>query len=433
MDVAGRFQVPIVAAGAIAARIEALVRRASLLRSANILRILDCGEVEANAPFVLTEAAQGPCLQDIIRHQGRLPLDGTLKVIEEVAMALEDAHSAGFGHLAVRTEHVWFEQTPSGAYARLGGFGCGLLKHEIGLIDPHADLDGVWVDHLAPESFDTEEVRRWRQSLTGPFRPGFDGEWAEQTTAREQVLPSPEPLDPVAFDVFGLAVMCYRSLTGEHPYIKDPSVSIADQLKALASSPLTPPSDYGVELPPGVWKVLKGGLARDPGARPSSALAFAQALNEAAEVKEAPSVAFAAPEADGEGPTVLGSELDLEVPEIVPVDVDWGDSRGPFEALMEHRAARILVAAITLLLLTNLATLVMLGAQQSPTVALSSGETGVWSSLGPEGARQPLDGPPSLSAEQPAHFVLDTPGLDTIEIKWSPEGEGLRISTAPDL
>ena len=446
MDPVERLGIPAVASEAVTQRLEDIVRQASCLRSPHALKPLDYGEVQQGVPFFLTESARGPCLEDIVRHQGRLPLDGTLKVIEEVSLALDEAHKAGFGHLGVRTEHIWFEQTPSGAYARLGGFGCCLLKHEIGLIDAQAQMGGVWVDHLAPESFDSEESRHWRQSLTGTFRPGFDGEWAEQPVMQDSVDVSPSPIEPIAFDVFGLAVVAYRCLTGAHPYVHSDESSLAKQFKALSSAELVPPSSHGVEVSDAIWKVLRQGLSRDPGGRPSSALDFAQALRDAAGDEVEPEAVAAPVSSTSElaavgihdGPTLfegLGSmesdeELDLDIDVELPRAAPSDDPMAFFEAPM----ARYLGAAAVLLLFTNLLTLMLLaGSGSAPTPVAATQDDVSWSVMGEDGQFEALEEPPAeLNGDKDAVWRLYAPGVDPVELEWTPsEGKGLRITLDP--
>lgn len=442
MDLAGRLGLPPAAAGAVAARLAHQARLASLLRSPHVLRVLDYGEVDTHAPCLLAESAHGPSLADIIRHQGRLPLDGTVKVIEEVALALDAIHKLDFGHLGVRPEHVWFEQSPSGTYARLGGMGCNLLKHEIGLIDPQADLDGVLVDHLAPESFDTEEVRAWRQALTGTFKPGFDGEWAEQPIVRDDLPRSPAPLDPVAFDIFGLAVMAYRCLTGEHPLVDDPDMTLAEQLRALASGAPVDPVEFGVELPEGVWRVLRRGLARDPGARPSSALDFARALNEAAAIDEDDEEPVAAPVREepreevaaepASGPTLFGDaapeELEDEVTEAA-VPINWSEPTTELGALMEQPTVRYLVAAVVLLAVTNIVTLFLLaGKGDSGVPVVAADNEAQWSQRTDDGTFEALETPPdALRRDQQAAYRVEVPGKGAVVLDWTPGEGGLSV------
>lgn len=443
VDVGAKLGVPSAAAEAIAARMEALARQATLLRSPHVFRLLDYVETEEpGVPFFLTESARGPSLADIISHQGTLPVDGTVKVVEEVALALTDMHKAGFGHFGVRPEHVWFEQTPTGAYARLSAFGFTLLRHEVGLIDTEADLSCVWVDHLAPESFDSDEVRHWRRALTSEISTGFDGEWQHDASPTRSLPPSPAPMDPVSFDVFGLAVMTYRCLTGRHPFIEDESISVAERFKALADGEVIDPARYGVALPDEVWRVLRRGLARDPGARPSSALDFAQALSKAAEpeaqapealnaVAEEPTEGVEVFQASQEGPELLGDLVDLDA-EAAPVEAPlkaWGEESGPMAQLFEVPLARYLVAAVTLLLVTNLITLMLLAASGPRTVAVSSPDASMaWSERNADGVYEPLEESPSaLPGDRDAAYRLEGPLGSGVELEWSPE-DGLTIS-----
>ena len=55
MDLTGKLDIAPVAAAAVASRLEALARKASLMRSPHVLKVLDYGEVDESLPFILTE------------------------------------------------------------------------------------------------------------------------------------------------------------------------------------------------------------------------------------------------------------------------------------------------------------------------------------------------------------------------------------------
>ena len=229
-----------------------------------------------------------------------------------------------------------------------------------------------------------------------------------------------------ADDVFGLAVMAYRCLTGSHPYIKEPGLSAAAQLRALSTAEIIDPVEHGVQLPTAVWRVLKGGLARDPGARPASALSFARALAEAVSPPEDDDLpenleidleAFDGPMELGE----LGSST-----EIGPVE-----DRGTLANLMENEPARVLVAVIAFLLITNLATLILLaGSDPQTAVPIMGPEEASWGLVSPEGQVTELEeAPMSLDSAEAVHYRVTLPGQQSaLNLVWEPQ-EGLLLAS----
>lgn len=428
LDVVERLGVPERVAGAVTARLRGLSRQACRLRSPGVVRVIDYGEIDDRTPFQVTDAIRGSRLSEIIAHQGRLPLGGTVQVVQELAEALEEAHALGFGHFAVRPELVWFEETAHGTHARLGCWGQSLLRHELMLVDG-ARLDGMasWFNHLAPETFSEAASHRWLQSLT--MEGGaFDGEWGEEVFAAQDPGPSPGPADPMAFDVFGLAILTCRCLTGEHPFVPDGQEwTLAQQLRALEIGEPRHPSELGVELPAAVWNTLRSGLARDPGARPAGAMAFARKLAEAAgvtggAVELAPRPALAGPQ------TVAARRAEVDSPPAARRPAA-GEASAPEEPPMAHRAVRYLVAVAVVLLATNLLTLFLLGLEEdtSDVTLLPVPADATWTRVdGGTGVERTGVGGRHLAELPEGRYRLDSDGSHSVEIVV--ERKGLRMS-----
>ena len=79
-------------------------------------------------------------------------------------------------------------------------------------------------------------------------------------------------------DIYSLACVLFRALTGVVPYDR---TSEMDKLMAHIYEP--PPSllEVDPQLPPQLAEVLLRALAKDPGARPQSAGAFAESASAA--------------------------------------------------------------------------------------------------------------------------------------------------------
>lgn len=443
LDGLERLGLPPRVAASVAARLRALSRKACRLRSPYVLRVIDYGELDARTPFQIADAAVGPRLEEIIQHQGRLPVEGTLRVVRELAAALDEAHAIGFGHLAVRPESVWFEDTASGPQARLGGWGHSLLRHELSLIDG-ARLGNLTTrfNHLAPETFHEAPPARWLQALA-PREAAFDTDWGEGLVQTAPLPISPSPADPVAFDVFGLALLTFRCLTGEHPFTRDQELSLAEQLRALESA-ATPEHAEFSDLPAPVWRVLRSGLARDPGARPASALGFAEQLEAAwgQRARPAPAsratVTLPAPPAPQPGepppgepavepsPAALASPPEpLPDPEaLAALELEAADA-----PLIAHPVVRYLAAAAGLLLLTNLVTLLLLGAAgPTPSLQLEALPADArWTRLDAAGP-SPLEAPPARLEElPPGRYRVEAPGARALEIEVEADADGRRL------
>ncbi len=397
----------------VAQRIAAQVETGSRVRSPHLLRVLDYGEFEDGTPFFVTDQSGGTTLADVIGAQGRLPLSGTVQLIGEVARGLAALHATGLGHLAVCARHVSFCDLPGATVTVLGGMGMGLLRHEVTFASEPAD-----VTHLAPATDASQTAsRQWQAALRGR---DDGGEWETDAPTQGPAPISPGPGDPVAFDVFGLAVLTYRCLTGRHPFLDESHLSgdgVANALVRLDTAEPMPPQEHGVDLAADVWQVLRSGLARDPGARPPGALAFAEALESAAaagRVAPAPE-----PAATPRTEEALAPTLQSTASRPGPAPLPW------------------LGIAIVVLAVTNLATLLVLFQGGKPPVVATEPPGAVWISpvdIGPDGQMPASDSDGAPAAQRggraltrPGSWRIHSPGSEPVELVWDGDKITLRL------
>jgi serine/threonine-protein kinase len=91
----------------------------------NIVQIFDVGEVD-DAPFIVMELVDAQSLDEWMRHQSDLPLETVIDIVEQLAAALEYAHSKGIVHRDLKPSNVLIE---SSGRVRLMDFGVAYL-HE---------------------------------------------------------------------------------------------------------------------------------------------------------------------------------------------------------------------------------------------------------------------------------------------------------------
>jgi serine/threonine protein kinase len=376
---------------AVSRRIAGLAKLASRVRSPHLARVVDYGEFEDGTPFFVTDQSGGTSLADVIAAQGRLPLSGTVQVVEDVAKALAALHDAGCGHLAVRAENVAFEEVPGATLTRLGSAGLGLLRHEVAA----ANAERLPIGHLAPlTEADGVATREWLAALRGDADAA---EWTAPTTDGE--ITSPSPKDFISFDVYGLAVLAYRCLTGRHPHFDvdddEEGFELSAALRAMDEGNIRHPSELGVTVPDAVWRALRGGLARDPGARPPGALAFAEALRVAAVPEE---TQFERVEVDQELPSedLRGGAVDA-APSSFPW---WG-----------------LVVAV--LAVTNFATLLTLFLGGRAPVVVTEPSAAEWvSPTDAAVAEAPAQGREGRALTAPGRWRIQAPGAHPVELVW---------------
>ncbi|MBI4197732.1 MAG: PQQ-binding-like beta-propeller repeat protein [Chloroflexi bacterium] len=199
---------------------------------ANVLHI----EHDDSGACVVMEYVPWPTLK--ARNSPTLPMSEVLRILHQVAAALDYAHQQGIVHRDLRPSNVFYN--PETGQVKVSDFGT------ITLVDGGYPLVRTTVNTPHP-------------SYAPP----------EQTQG--------QPPDP-RNDVYSLGALAYELLTGEIPYdALNPYTILSRQ---LATNP-TPPSRIEETLPPEVDEVVLKALHRHSDRRYASCTAFVQALEQA--------------------------------------------------------------------------------------------------------------------------------------------------------
>ena len=89
------------------------------IASPHVVRILDIGEIQGVA-YLTMPYIPGGDLADILKHQGRLPLDRVLAISRHVAKGLAAAHAAGIVHRDLKPENILIDADGSALITDLG-------------------------------------------------------------------------------------------------------------------------------------------------------------------------------------------------------------------------------------------------------------------------------------------------------------------------
>jgi serine/threonine-protein kinase len=202
----------------------------------HVVTIYDVGEHD-DRPFIVMELMGGGSLATALRN-GRPPREDALRWIGEAAAALDHAHEHGIIHRDVKPGNLLLDER-----GRLGvaDFGIARLAYESAVTQTGEVLGTA--SYISPEQVRGEGVS-------------------------------------AASDRYSLAVVAYELLTGAKPYGGGTFPAQARQHMEAVPRPI---AEHAPDLPPGVDRVLRRGLAKAPDARWPSATAFAEALAAAAE------------------------------------------------------------------------------------------------------------------------------------------------------
>ena len=214
-------------------------RAAARLNSPHVVPIHTHGEIDGRL-FVDMRLIEGTNLQSIL-DAGPLPPARAVRIIEQIAKALQAAHKAGLLHRDVKPSNVLIDDDD---YAYLIDFGIALAVGERGLTSV-GDVIGTF-HYMAPERFTNQEV-------------------------------GAPPVDARS-DIYSLACVLYECLTAEHAFRGD---SLEQQVSNHLVSPPPRPSETRPGLSRAFDTVIAKGMAKKPGERYGSAMELAHAARDA--------------------------------------------------------------------------------------------------------------------------------------------------------
>jgi DNA-binding beta-propeller fold protein YncE len=195
------------------------------LEHPHILPVYDFGEVDGN-PYIVMRFMTGGTLLDRMKGS-RVGRDEALRLLEQIALALDFAHDRGIVHRDLKPGNVLLDESGN---AYLADF--GLAKSVGGT----RDLTATGSVLGSPAYMSPEQAR---------------GDKLDRRS-----------------DIYSLAVLTYEILSGHLPFDSDDAWGYIT--KHLSEEP-APIRRYAPDLPLAVEDVLAGGLAKDREARPARA------------------------------------------------------------------------------------------------------------------------------------------------------------------
>jgi len=219
------------------ARFEREAKAAAQLRSSNVVQILDYGVHEAT-PYIAMEYLDGEPLNARLKRRGRLDALETVRIVAGVGKALTKAHAAGIIHRDLKPENVFLVPDDDGEVAKVLDFG------------------------VAKSTTSLDSNTRTGALLGTPFY--MSPEQAQGTKA----------IDHRA-DLWSLAVVTYRCLTGELPF---QSEALGDLLIKIVTQAVPVPSHVVPGIPEGFDGWWNRASQRDPNHRYQTAKELVDAL-----------------------------------------------------------------------------------------------------------------------------------------------------------
>ena len=207
-------------------------RAAGALSHPNIAGVFDFGQ-DGQRYYMVMELAQGHDLARVLREEGPLSVERSVRIASQIAQALDHAHSAGVVHRDIKPPNVIIGDSDR---VKVTDFGIARAIGDSTLTATGSVLGTA--HYISPEQAGGGEV--------GPRA-----------------------------DLYALGIVLYEMLTGSLPFTGDSALAVAMR---HVSDDVPPPSELNPEVPPVLDEVVARATAKDPAARFSDAREMAEAL-----------------------------------------------------------------------------------------------------------------------------------------------------------
>ncbi len=213
-------------------------RAASRARHPGIVEVLDFGQCTDGRSFLVMELVEQPTLEHRLAD-GAFPLEQAVLVARSIAQALGAAHDAGVVHRDLKPSNVFVDEDFN---VKLSDFGAAKI---VGQVGPELTQEGTTVG--TPHYMSPEHAR------------GL-------------------PVDRRT-DLYALGCVLYEMVSGKPPFEGQTALDVLSQ--HIGAPPPVPVSPHG-PVPHALARVIRRGMAKNPGERHQTAAEMIADLHQAA-------------------------------------------------------------------------------------------------------------------------------------------------------
>lgn len=209
------------------ARFEREARASARVRSPYVIETYDYGIDERGTAFIVMEYLEGEDLCSRLDRERKLPIEQATALFTQIGKALDAIHAAGVVHRDLKPGNIFITSSGGDELVKVLDFGVAKSAGALDKITKTGMVLGT-PRYMSPE----------------------------QTMAPKQV--------DYRSDLWSMAVILYRTITGECPFEGD---TINDIVKRICQTSFTRASEIAPELPPGIDAFFQRAFEFDPGAR----------------------------------------------------------------------------------------------------------------------------------------------------------------------
>ena len=260
---------------------------AGRLSHPNVVNVTDFGVADLDGKpmaYLVMEYMDGQTLSDCLRLTPRMPLALAIEVIEQVGLAIDEAHRLGIVHRDLKPDNIWLESNRRGGYnVKVLDFGIAKLNDAFAS-EPVFEADAFESEpRVKPAAAASDDAATQEIVVTKPPKASTILDSAEFSTTVGTVLGTPAYMSPEqcrgdsaegASDIYSLGVIAYQLLTGELPFEGKGLEMVRQHLEDMARTPRERCGDIGEELS----AVVMVALEKEPQIRPVTAAAFSASL-----------------------------------------------------------------------------------------------------------------------------------------------------------
>jgi serine/threonine-protein kinase len=219
------------------------VQLTATLKHPHTITIYDYGRTPDGLFYYAMELLEGASLQDVVDATGPQPVPRVVRILRDVALALDEAHSVGLIHRDVKPSNIML--------ARQGGEYDVVKVLDFGLVKRLQDDDD-------PETSDTRSIKGTPHYLS------------------PEGVNTPQEVDARS-DLYALGAVGYCLLTGRPVFEGDTAFEVCMQHVQATPAPLS--EARGEPIPKELEQLILSCLAKPKDDRPASAQALADALD----------------------------------------------------------------------------------------------------------------------------------------------------------
>jgi class 3 adenylate cyclase len=212
----------------------------------HVVQVHDYG-VDGDTPYIVMELLEGEDLETRLQRQGPLAPAAVSALLNQMARALAAAHAVGIVHRDLKPANLFLGRGGPQEVVKVLDFGLARFEKDETSSKPSGSLMGT-PRYMSPEQLRGEADIDYRS------------------------------------DLWSLAVVVYRALTGHYPF---PADTLGELLKRSTQTPPEPPSRVLPGLSKQVDAFFTRALQPDPSRRFQSALELASAFAECVEASRA--------------------------------------------------------------------------------------------------------------------------------------------------